>query len=53
VLHEHGWSVPTWPAEWGGRALTPAQGVIWQQECTRVDVGEGVLNGGLSMLGPT
>ena len=53
VLHENGWSVPTWPAEWGGRALTPAQNVIWNQECSRVGVGEGVLNGGLSMLGPT
>jgi alkylation response protein AidB-like acyl-CoA dehydrogenase len=53
VLHQHGWAVPNWPAEWGGRGLTPAQTVIWQQECARVDVGEGVLNGGLSMLGPT
>ncbi len=52
-LHEHGWSVPTWPEEWGGRALTPAQHVIWQQEISRVGVGEGVFNGGLSMLGPT
>ncbi len=53
ILHEHGWSVPTWSAEWGGRALTPAKNVIWRQECDRVGVGEGVLNGGLSMLGPT
>ena len=53
VLHEHGWSVPSWPQEWGGRALTPAQSVIWSQECSRVGVGEGLLNGGLSMLGPT
>ncbi len=52
-LHEHGWSVPTWPKQWGGRALTPAQHVIWQQELSRVGVGEGVFNGGLSMLGPT
>ena len=53
LLHEHGWSVPTWPAEWGGRALTPAHAVIWRQESARVEVGEGVLNPGLSMLGPT
>jgi alkylation response protein AidB-like acyl-CoA dehydrogenase len=53
VLHQHGWAVPNWPREWGGRGLTPAQNVIWQQECARVGVGEGVLNGGLSMLGPT
>ncbi len=53
LLHEHGWSVPSWPAEWGGRALTPAHGVIWRQECARVGVGEGELNPGLSMLGPT
>jgi alkylation response protein AidB-like acyl-CoA dehydrogenase len=53
VLHEHGWAVPNWPQAWGGRELTPAQSVIWQQECARVGVGEGVLNGGLSMLGPT
>lgn len=53
VLHEHGWSVPSWPKEWGGRALSPAQAVIWRQECSRVGVSESVLSGGLSMLGPT
>jgi alkylation response protein AidB-like acyl-CoA dehydrogenase len=53
ILHEHGWSVPRWPVEWGGRALTPAHSVIWNQECGKAGVGEGVLNGGLSMLGPT
>jgi alkylation response protein AidB-like acyl-CoA dehydrogenase len=53
VLHRNGWAVPTWPVAWGGRGLSPAQSAIWQQECARVDVGEGVLNGGLSMLGPT
>ena len=53
VLHEHGWSVPSWPRAWGGRALTPAQAVIWRQECARASVGESVLSGGLAMLGPT
>ena len=53
VLYENGWAVPNWPTAWGGRGLTPAQSVIWSQECARVGVGEGVLNGGLSMLGPT
>ncbi len=53
VLFAHGWAVPTWPREYGGRALTPMQNQIWHEEQARVGVSGSILTGGLHMLGPT
>jgi alkylation response protein AidB-like acyl-CoA dehydrogenase len=52
-LFPHGWAVPSWPTEFGGRNLSPSQNIIWQQEKSRVGLGGSILTGGLDMLGPT
>ncbi len=30
-LYDHGWGVPTWPAEYGGRGLGMIENLIWNQ----------------------
>jgi alkylation response protein AidB-like acyl-CoA dehydrogenase len=30
-LYEHGWAVPTWPVEYGGRGLGMVENLIWNQ----------------------
>ena len=32
VLNKRGWSVPHWPAEWGGTGWTPVQLLIFNDE---------------------
>jgi alkylation response protein AidB-like acyl-CoA dehydrogenase len=38
ALADGGWAVPTWPAEYGGLAATPAQAGVVAQELARFDV---------------
>lgn len=33
ILNEKGWSVPSWPKEFGGPGWTPAQRHIFEEEC--------------------
>ncbi len=30
-LHDHGWGVPTWPVEFGGRGLGMIENLVWNQ----------------------
>jgi alkylation response protein AidB-like acyl-CoA dehydrogenase len=54
TLADGGWSVPTWPAQWGGRDATPEQAVIIAQELSRFDVPDLYpFMVGLSLVGPT
>ncbi len=53
VLFEHGWAVPGWPREHGGRGLTAGQRQIWGEELRRIGRIGSMLSGGLDMLGPT
>jgi alkylation response protein AidB-like acyl-CoA dehydrogenase len=51
---ERGWGCPTWPAEYGGGGLTPAQGRVLNQEMGRVGAFNPLSTGmGISMVGPT
>ncbi len=48
-----GWACITWPAEYGGRAATPIQSVIWNQEEARYMTPPNIFTIGQGMLGPT
>jgi alkylation response protein AidB-like acyl-CoA dehydrogenase len=48
-----GWACITWPKEFGGRAATPIQNVIWNQEEAKFDVPPNMFTIGLGMLAPT
>jgi acyl-CoA dehydrogenase len=48
-----GWACITWPVEYGGRAATPIQNVIWNQEESRYRTPPNVFGIGQGMLGPT
>ncbi len=34
ILDQQGWSVPNWPAQWGGTDWSPEQHAVWQRELT-------------------
>jgi acyl-CoA dehydrogenase len=48
-----GWAVITWPKEFGGRAGTAIQSVVWGQEESRFRTPPNIYGIGLGMLGPT
>jgi len=48
-----GWACISWPAEYGGRAATPIQSVIWSQEEARVRTPPNIFLVGHGMCGPT
>ena len=48
-----GWACITWPKEYGGRAATPIENVIWNQEEGRYDTPPNIFTIGQGMLGPT
>ena len=48
-----GWGTPTWPAEYGGGGLSPAQGRIVQQEFSRAGAYNPIGGMGVMMFGPT
>lgn len=48
-----GWACITWPEEYGGRAATSIQNVIWGQEEGRFRVPPNMFTIGQGMLGPT
>jgi alkylation response protein AidB-like acyl-CoA dehydrogenase len=48
-----GWACITWPVEYGGRAATPIQNVIWNQEEARYRTPPNIFTIGQGMLGPT
>ena len=52
VMAERGWTVPSWPQEYGGGGLTPDQEKILYQEMDRVGARLPLKNFGISMLGP-
>ena len=49
-----GWGTPTWPAQYGGGGLSPAQARVLQQEMNRVGAFNPLTHGmGVTMIGPT
>jgi alkylation response protein AidB-like acyl-CoA dehydrogenase len=47
-----GWTAPTWPKEYGGGGLTPAEARVVQQEMGRLQARTPLMSFGLWMLGP-
>ena len=52
-LHAAGFAALAWPADWGGRGLSPVYQVIYAQEETRYLVPRGYFEIGLGMCMPT
>src|SRR5271167_1145522 len=51
-MAERGWTVPTWPREYGGGGLSSAQARVLTQEMGRIKARPPVLSFGIWMLGP-
>jgi alkylation response protein AidB-like acyl-CoA dehydrogenase len=51
-MAEKGWTAPSWPKEFGGGGLAPAQARIVEQEIARGGYRSPLLSFGLWMLGP-
>jgi len=50
---EAGWACITWPKEYGGRAATPMQNVIWSEEQAKFRTPPEIFGIGTGMCGPT
>lgn len=48
-----GWGAPTWPSQYGGGGLTPAQAQILQQEMAAIGARNPIGTMGINMFGPT
>ncbi|NNK99523.1 MAG: acyl-CoA dehydrogenase [Xanthomonadales bacterium] len=51
-MASRGWTVPTWPKEYGGGGLDLAQAKILKQELARINARPPLESFGISMLGP-
>jgi alkylation response protein AidB-like acyl-CoA dehydrogenase len=47
-----GWTVPDWPADYGGGGLSPAETKVLRQEMARIGARNPLVSFGISMLGP-
>ncbi|HEY5645753.1 MAG TPA: acyl-CoA dehydrogenase family protein [Pseudomonadales bacterium] len=52
-MAERGWTVPTWPKEYGGGGLPPQLAKILYEEMARVKARSPLMGMGTSMIGPT
>ncbi|HEX2560825.1 acyl-CoA dehydrogenase family protein [Phenylobacterium sp.] len=52
-MGEKGWGVPTWPKQYGGGGLTPAEARVVQQEMMRIGAYNPIGGMGVMMFGPT
>jgi acyl-CoA dehydrogenase len=52
VMAARGWTVPDWPAEYGGGGLSPAETKILKQEMAAIGARNPLMSFGISMLGP-
>lgn len=48
-----GWGTPTWPKEYGGGGLSPAEARVLQQEMARIGAKNPIAGMGVMMFGPT
>jgi alkylation response protein AidB-like acyl-CoA dehydrogenase len=48
-----GWTVPTWPREYGGAELTPAQYLVLLEELRLIDARSPLTGRGVNYIGPT
>jgi alkylation response protein AidB-like acyl-CoA dehydrogenase len=52
-MAEKGWTVPNWPAEYGGAGLNKDEFVVLLQEMTRINARTPLGGMGVTMIGPT
>jgi len=48
-----GWTVPTWPREYGGAELSPEQYLVLLEELRRIDARSPLTGRGVNYIGPT
>jgi alkylation response protein AidB-like acyl-CoA dehydrogenase len=53
AMGEKGWGTPTWPKQYGGGGLTPAEARVLQQELNRAGAYNPIGGMGVMMFGPT
>jgi len=52
-LGERGWTIPTWPKEYGGGGLTAEESKVLMEELGAIDARVPIGGMGVSMIGPT
>ncbi len=52
-LYDAGWAGLTWPERFGGRGLTAAHQVVFNQELARYDATSGFIGAAQALVGPT
>jgi alkylation response protein AidB-like acyl-CoA dehydrogenase len=52
AMAARGWTVPDWPADYGGGGLSPAETKVLRQEMARIGARSPLYSFGISMLGP-
>ena len=53
LMSKKGWTVPTWPKEFGGAGLNKAQYLVIQQEMQRIGARPALTGRGINYIGPT
>ncbi|MCB1643854.1 MAG: acyl-CoA dehydrogenase family protein [Pseudomonadales bacterium] len=53
AMAERGWTAPTWPKEYTGGGLSPAEAQVLAQEMARIKAVPPLTGMGLAMIGPT
>jgi alkylation response protein AidB-like acyl-CoA dehydrogenase len=53
TLFDHGWMIPAYPPELGGRNATPTQTLVYLEEMARLGVPRSVHFGGYAIVGPS
>jgi alkylation response protein AidB-like acyl-CoA dehydrogenase len=52
-MGKKGWGTPTWPKQYGGGGLTPAEARVLQQEMAKIGAQNPIGGMGVGMFGPT
>ncbi len=52
AMVERGWTVPTWPREYGGGGLSASEALVLKEEMQRLRCRQPLFGFGISMLGP-
>ncbi|MCB1012351.1 MAG: acyl-CoA dehydrogenase family protein [Microthrixaceae bacterium] len=53
LLYREGWAGLTWPEEFGGRGLSPAHQIVFNQELSEFDAASGFITASQALVGPT
>ena len=53
LLHDSGWAGLAWPTAFGGRGLSAAHQIVFNQELARYDATSGFITAAQALVGPT